>query len=830
MNLFQIIISIGLVGNTALGLFVLLSNPKRSANIGFFSLTFLMMQWLGAMFFCSFQHSELMLLFWVRQTSAFAGLIPLGVFILQYSIAHPGTTVFRALYKLKYWLLASLSLVVLCHSSIFVLSARNPTKIELVPPTLYGWGFWIYMAFFVVAVFSFSFSFRRIVATKTGAQRAEIQFLQMGCISSFVIGVSLIASAELLHNQELSLFVPLSVLALDSLVAYGIATRRILAASAVLQRVVAYSLMVCYLIILYVSTAWIGRQVFCWFFADPSYASYLLAALVVALSVSPAHGWMQAFTHRLFPSATSVNVDAVLKQAGHIFQEVSTEENLTALFSGLITETFGTTKMVLLRPVKGGGFNQYYPVPENGDSVFIGKESPLIQLLVRDHEPFTADMLQRMRSTVLVDGAHMELESLHAGAILGSFMRKEMKAVLLLSSKKSGRIYDLQDQRVLQLLCDQFAVALENANLYTAVQNGKIYNDILLDSLTSGIVAVSSDRIVTVFNQLAQKLTGLSEASVVGRMMTVLPPDLVECLEMTLNTQNAFRDKDVLIPCGGEKVPLRVSGSIFNGHTDTILGALLVFNDMTMFKQMEEQIRRTDRLSSIGTLSAGMAHEIKNPLVTIKTFTQLLPQQYADAEFRQTFFDLIGQEVTRIDAIVNRLLNFSRPVKASFRPVSLHEIIYNSLRLVEQKLIQQGIIIDQHLDAIHQVVEADAEQLNQVFINFFLNAGHAMKAGGMLTVRTFVVKPVQDIPPAHGFLNDWIQVDVKDTGCGIAPEALSKIFDPFFTTKEDGVGLGLSVSHGIIQEHNGIVSVESRIGKGTVFHVQFPLLQKQEKK
>jgi signal transduction histidine kinase len=279
------------------------------------------------------------------------------------------------------------------------------------------------------------------------------------------------------------------------------------------------------------------------------------------------------------------------------------------------------------------------------------------------------------------------------------------------------------------------------------------------------------------------------------------------------------------------EIPIRVSGSIVCGHTGNLLGALIVFNDMTMLKRMEEQIRRTDRLSSIGTLSAGMAHEIKNPLVTIKTFTQLLPQQYTDEDFRHTFFDLVGQEVKRIDTIVNRLLNFARPAKAALKPVSLHEIIDNSLRLAEQQLLQHEIKLERHLDAKRYIIDADAEQLNQTFINFFLNAVHAMDKGGTLTVRTFIIKASPDIPRINGFHSgDLIQMDVEDTGYGISPEELSKIFDPFFTTKENGVGLGLSVSHGIIQEHRGAIDVESEKGKGTVFHVQFPLSKMQEKK
>jgi PAS domain S-box-containing protein len=805
-------------------------------NIAFFTLTIFMMLWLGAMMAVSVAELESTILYWVRQCSVFSGFIPLGVLIIQTAIIYPSITMAQMLYKLRYWLLISFAVAVLCNLSIFVRSAREAHADELVPPTEYGWGFSLFIAFFVVAIVTLTIGFWKAAKSRTGVQKAEIQFLQMGCIASFIMGVILVYLAEVFNNQELGVFVPLSVFMLDGFVAYGIATRRILAVPVVLQRVVAYVLMTIYLTIIYVFSVAISNFILNWYVNDAIYFSYLFAALVVAFSVTPAHGWMQAVSHRLFASADLLNINVVLERAGQMFQEVSTEANLMEKFSKLIEESFGTTKVILLRPEKNGAYRQAYPEVADKKEIFFQSNSPVIQLLNQEHEAFTVETLHRMRPTPQVTGALAELEKNGAALVIGSFMRKEMKAILLLTAKKSGRIYDLREQRALQMLCDQFAVALENSNLYTTIQNGKIYNEILLDSLTSGIVAVDEDRKIIIFNQRAQKLTGLPESAVVNKPMTVLPPVLIEGLETVLNSGAGFRDKDRTIRRGEQELPIRVSGSMFRGYTGNLLGALLIFNDMTIIKKMEEQIRRTDRLSSLGTLSAGMAHEIKNPLVTIKTFTQLLPHQYNNAEFRQTFFDLVGQEVTRIDTIVNRLLNFARPAPASLQPVSLHKVVDNSLRLIERQLVQNGIVLKRHLDAKYDMVEADAEQLNQTFINFFLNAIHAMTDGGTLTVRTSLANPLTGTPQAggrDGVRGKYIQLDIQDVGCGIAQDRLNKIFDPFFTTREGGVGLGLSVSHGIIQEHSGVVDVESKEGRGTVFHVLLPLIrsrQQQENK
>ena len=825
MNLFQTVILTVLIGNTALGLFVLLSNSKRAVNIAFFSLTFLMMLWLGSMLHAALQQSNNMLLYLVRQTSALAGTIPLGIFILHLAILEPTITAGKILYKLRYWLVACLSMIAICHSPIFVISATPATESQMVPASEYGIGFIPYLVFFTAVIVAMIMAFRRAAKSSTGVQKAESQFLQLGCMLSFTAGISLFGASVLFHIQEVSRFVPLSVLILDGFVAYGIATRRILSVSAVLQRVVSYALMAVYLTGLYIMSVWVGRSLLQWLVADPTYVSHLLAALVLAFSVAPAHGWMQAVSHRLFAGAESVNMDDVLARASHIFQEVTTEAKLMANFSRLIERTFETAGAVLLTPEGSAAYREAYPAPRADNTLLIQSSSDAVQLLMREREPLTVDVLDRMWPSAQVVCAREELAALGAAAILGGFLRKDLKAVLILAPKSSGAIYDARDQHILQLLCDQFAVALENARLYTEVQNGKIYNDILLDSLASCMVAVHADRTVMVFNKQAQKLTGMDETVALNKPIDGLPNPLPEVLDTLLTGKGSFRDRDITLRLDADtEVPIRASGSVFHGHTGDLLGALLVFNDMTVLKKMEEQIRRTDRLSSLGTLSAGMAHEIKNPLVTIKTFTQLLPQQHNDPDFQNTFFDLVGQEVQRIDTIVNRLLNFARPARASLRRIALHEVIENSLRLTEQQMVQQNISLDRKLDAPRSIIRGDAEQLNQTFVNFFLNAIQAMGEDGTLTVQTSIIESKKSIPLVREAQAACIQVEIQDTGCGISQEEVGRIFDPFFTTKSTGVGLGLSVSHGIIQEHEGTVDVESEQGKGTVFHLQFPLV------
>jgi len=257
------------------------------------------------------------------------------------------------------------------------------------------------------------------------------------------------------------------------------------------------------------------------------------------------------------------------------------------------------------------------------------------------------------------------------------------------------------------------------------------------------------------------------------------------------------------------------------------MGALLVFTDMTELKQLEEQVRRSDQLSSVGTLAAGMAHEIKNPLVTIKTFTQLLPERYGDEDFRNDFSSLVGHEVARIDGIVNQLLSFSKPSTPHLDPIKFHETIEHTLKLVQEQLSQKNIVMRNNCQAKNDAINGDAGMLTQALVNLNLNAIDAIGEDGTITVDTIncTYRFATGDDPEKATAKQCIRLQISDTGKGIERGALSKIFDPFFTSKSEGTGMGLSVAHGIVQEHNGVMEVESELGRGTTFYIYIPVIE-----
>ena len=236
-------------------------------------------------------------------------------------------------------------------------------------------------------------------------------------------------------------------------------------------------------------------------------------------------------------------------------------------------------------------------------------------------------------------------------------------------------------------------------------------------------------------------------------------------------------------------------------------------------KESQNTLRRADRLSSLGLLTAGLAHEIRNPLVAIRTFTQLLPERYNDAEFRDGFQGLALKEVDRICGLINDLLSFARPSRPKVVQENMNDVIDGITRILESEAKEKNVEITRDFTAGLPTVWIDREQMKQVFMNLILNAIQAMKnEGGALSISTRFHSRDQSGQPGQ-----FVQVEIRDTGVGIAEENLDHIFDPFFTNKDEGSGLGLSISHQIVQEHGGYIAVESKVGVGTSFSVNIPL-------
>ncbi len=444
----------------------------------------------------------------------------------------------------------------------------------------------------------------------------------------------------------------------------------------------------------------------------------------------------------------------------------------------------------------------------------LSPESALTNHLRQRGKPLIKDELHRLVAHHEIDQMHKDFDILDAHLVLPLRFHNEMIGIWCLGEKTSGDIYSDEDIRLLTTLSHQTAVALANSFLYDRIMRMKDHNDNILRYMDSGVVTIDKSMKITAFNRRASEITEIPESEALNRSVYVLPRELAEVLSHTLKHGAIFSDYEISITENGKVIPLGVSTSLLKGQSGVITGVLAVFADLSQIKKLEMEVRRRERLASLGTLAAGMAHEIKNPLVAIKTFTQLMPEKFDDEEFKSKFTVLVGQEVDRIDRLVEQLLDFARPNVPELQPVNLGEVIDETLMLLDSEMSGKNIEVTKDYLNAQPRVAGDPERLKQVFLNFFLNSLESMGASGRLSVT------LRHLPDEKS----TVEVKITDTGKGIPQDILPRIFDPFFTTKEQGSGLGLAVSHKILEDHGAEVEVTSAVDQGTTFVIRFPVL------
>ncbi len=828
---FVIISSISAMAiNLTLGMLVFFTNPQRRINQSYLILSGAVMAWL-VFFFSSFHAStDAEELFRIQQDHATGSFVLAAFNLLRLAIVHRterwGEIFSRV--NTRIWLIVSVAIAILCQTPIFIKHARLPAPGALAE-LQFGQAYFIYVIYFVTASSIFCFNLIQDIRHSTGIIKTELQFTFLGLATCFFVGATTAVIAPFVTGRSESVqLTPMWVIFLDTIIAYGIVTRRIMDVADVLRRFVAYTLLAVYLVALYSSIWFLGNRFFPTVLVQNFPLPSLLGALAVAFSLVPARGKFQQFAQHIYLTTPPIDAASIVRRVTSVLQSITTLPDLLQKFCMTVGESLGTDTVTVLVLENKVFTTKYGEAIREFSPIILSPDDPLVEHLRKSDQPIVKDELERFRQTSEIQAISKRMDELKMAFALGIRSRGTLQGILFLGPRLSGRVYGNVEQDALQVLCNQLAIAIENSQLFTGAQDSKIYNELLLENLVSGVVASSTEGIITVFNREAQQITRLSAAAVINKPAKTLPPSLAQLIYTTLQTGKSTREIEAKIDHGNESTTVRMGSSIFKGHSGNVLGVLVVIKDLTAVKKLEQQVRRTDRLASMGTLSAGMAHEIKNPLVAIKTFTQLLPERYQDQEFRESFSSVVGHEIDRIDGIVNQLLSFSRPVKPALAPTDLHKILDKSLKLVHHQMVQQGVTPHREFSVTPITIQADPHLLEQAILNLLLNAIEAMNRGGQLKVRTqmTLLSPLSEagLTASPGSAT----VFIEDSGHGIKPEDLGHVFDPFFTTKSTGTGLGLSVSHQIIQEHGGEIEVESEWTKGTCFSITFPLPAEQQ--
>ena len=336
------------------------------------------------------------------------------------------------------------------------------------------------------------------------------------------------------------------------------------------------------------------------------------------------------------------------------------------------------------------------------------------------------------------------------------------------------------------------------------------FSDNLVENMPMGLVAMDRESRIIAFNQTAEFVLRKTAGEVIGRMAGDVLPEACRDLLRTLEVEKQIIAKE--IDCSltdGRTIPLEVIATVLE-EEDGARGVVVLFRDITEIKQLKKEIAQSQRLASLGSLAAGVAHEIRNPLSSIKGFATYFKERYRDNPDDSQTADIMVQEVDRLNRVIGQLLDYARPMTMNRRETAIQTVIQHALRMIESQAREKGVVIQTELQADVAAVLIDPDRIKQVFLNLYLNAIGAMEGGGILSVALL------------SMTDRRIRIEVRDTGVGIDPKDLDRIFDPYFTTKSSGTGLGLAIVQKIIEAHRGKIQVASTPGLGTTVSVILP--------
>jgi two-component system sensor histidine kinase HydH len=339
------------------------------------------------------------------------------------------------------------------------------------------------------------------------------------------------------------------------------------------------------------------------------------------------------------------------------------------------------------------------------------------------------------------------------------------------------------------------------------------YTENVVESMANGLITVDIGGLIVSTNRRASEILALDTKLLWGRPLKDLIAPTQLDIEKVIESNKSVTEREIEYSAGSRRLPLSVSATPLKGAEGATMGAVIIVRDLREIRELREKVRRSERLASLGRLASGVAHEVRNPLSSIKGFAQYFRDKFDAGSEDRSYAEIMIQEVERLNRVISDLLDFARPKELRTSPCSPSEILKRPLQLIEGNLRQKGIGLATSL-ASEGRVEVDSDQMTQALLNLLLNAVESMEEGGELRVLA--------IPqPSEGRL----EIRIADTGAGIAAENRTKIFDPFFSTKKKGTGLGLAITAKIIETHGGEITVESEEGRGTTFTIHLPLAQ-----
>lgn len=651
--------------------------------------------------------------------------------------------------------------------------------------------------------------------------RQQMKWISAGTLAGIVpfiliYGVPVLAGVRagfgMLSAQLFLALIPLSF-------AYAVLRFRLLDVEAIVRRSAAYLaasslLLALYLVFVLVLGKWIESIA-----PDADYVIICAAALAIALLFAPLRSSIQSRLDRFFYKEQFDDRAGLVAFARTLSAEISLTR-LSRRILERVARTFQVERTALFLADPSGSGRYRLADALGPEGLYAGawalEEAELDAADLSGNPGLGSGRLRRTRAELAAQGFHYVQDLRLRGRRIGA---------IGLGPLPHGRHFSSEDEALLDALAGYAAIALENANLYRSVENKAIelerlknYTENILESINIAVLALDLRGSCTSCNRAFEELYGIPRSEAAGcSVESLLGADVVASIEKAAGAKdwsisssgNIF--KLYLQNRRGEKLIVNLSViPILDGQSASS-GCLIVLDDITEKVQLENQLLQAEKMSSIGLLAAGIAHEVNTPITGISSYAQMLLKDTPPDDARKPILEKIEKQTFRAAEIVNGLLNFARLNGSEYTDLDLDRLIRESLSLLEHQLKQNHVDVVYSPDLTLPKIYGNEGKLQQVFVNLFLNARDAMPAGGTLRIETS--------------RNDtMVVVDIRDSGVGISEENIRKIYDPFFTTKSTGkgTGLGLAVTYGIIQEHGGRIFVDSIPAHGTHFTLKLP--------
>ncbi len=552
-------------------------------------------------------------------------------------------------------------------------------------------------------------------------------------------------------------------------------------------------------------------------------AGLVLAIAVTALLFEPLRNWIQERIDRLFYRTRYDYRHTLIEFGRELNAETDLDKMLTAVVDQLSRTLMVDRMAIFLAGEQDFTLAKSFGIQQTGgiDLSFLSAPRPELS---QGHLFFENTNLVP-RETY---GAQETIARLDLNYYIPCRAQKSTVAVLALGKTVEGDFLSSEDVELLETLAGYLAIAIQNARLYASLEQKiaqyerlKDFNENIVESINVGVMAVDLEDRVESWNSQMEVMYALPRWQALtrplGEVFSGAFAQEFYRLRQSPGIHNLYKFR-LETPAGETRI-VNVAIAPLVTKKFSVVGRLIIMDDITERVELESQLSQSDKLSSIGLLAAGVAHEVNTPLAVISSYAQMLSKQLQGDEQRSALLDKITRQTFRASEIVNNLLNFSRTSATEFAEVDVNRVILDTLNLLEHQFKTSKIRVQDELTQHMPAIQGNSGKLQQVFLNLFLNAKDAMPGGGTLKISTY-----------NG---EGVNVVVSDTGSGIAQENIQRIYDPFFTTKNApqegqrrGTGLGLSVTYGIIQEHAGKIRVESVPDEGTTFYLQFPLVRK----